>query len=762
MPSLYKSFGAKTWRCFSGSCSRSFRAQTVRTVPSHSRHTPWLVTCRALVLFAVLSFMRTARASAAPTASAADSGHYVQALEERSTGDGVVHNSPVLDENFLMMGGTLDPRISFSRASTATFVGRNGLIQPADVDSPRFDYDPATLTLNGLLLEQGTINQQLDSSFNIFRGGVYRWYATQGGLTFDAALAPDGTNTAALVTDDSSSGPHEGHYVNGVFPVGLNPNIPFYAWPAGGPQTETCSMFFKAGTLSFARLELYENATGAGVAVDIDLQNGTLANGGTIGSGSTYLGSSIKAYTSGIYRVSVSGSIPDPHNLSCAPVTEGSLGNPTYTGGDGTISVWGADLENSAIPTSYLYTASVPNLQLDSNNFNNWLSGNGPSGCGNGVQCNSVLTVNAAIAPDGTLTAAQLADDSTYGNHLTNHPFGLGGPAVIATVGQYYATVTCSEFFKEGTQRYAQLQCGTLGSSFVNGEVNSGISVDVDLQDGTIANGGTYGVSGSDQTTYLGSSIEALPNAQFPSAPTGWYRVSVTGIIIIEADVHIQSLLASSLGTISYAGTGSTIFVWGPQVEQHQTPTLSDYGPVGEIPVGATTRAPDIATQPLLLGRFQGPNMAAARQGRALTNFAADLSWIVSGITAPGISGTQVAAELNDGGANNRITLQRASNSHLEFLIVSGGVEQANLDLGAVPSGAPFRVGLNASPGSFAASLQGGALVKAAGSLPMSLTMARYGSDTLGDYWNGWLRESEVWFPGLSNTQLRAAAGQLP
>jgi hypothetical protein len=93
---------------------------------------------------------------------------------------------------------------------------------------------------------------------------------------------------------------------------------------------------------------------------------------------------------------------------------------------------------------------------------------------------------------------------------------------------------------------------------------------------------------------------------------------------------------------------------------------------------------------------------------------------------------------------------------------MSGGVEQANLDLGEVPSGAPFRVGLNASPGSFAASLQGGALVKAAGSLPMSLTMARYGSDTLGDYWNGWLRESEVWFPGLSNAQLQAATGQLP
>ena len=520
---------------------------------------------------------------------------------------------PAIDENFLTMGGVLDHRITFSRASSATLVGSNGLIQTAGINRPRFDYDPTTVTLNGLLLEQGSTNQQLDSSFNIFAGGIYRWYGSHALLTFNSALAPDGTTAATTITDNLANDTHQAHYVNGVFPVGLNPNIPFYKWPVGGPQTETCSMFFKAGTLRFARLELYENAIGAGVAVDIDLHAGILKNGGTIGSGSTYLASSIKAYSNGIYRVSVSGIIPDPHNLSCSPLTEESLGEADYVGSGGTISVWGADLENNAIPTSYLYTASVPNLQLDSDNFANWGSGgDNTTECGNGIPCNSDLTVNAAAAPDGTFTAAQLADDSTYGNHLTNHAFGLGGPAVMATIGQHYATVTCSQFFKEATQRYAQLQCGTGGSSFVNGEANSGISVDIDLQNGTIANGGTYGVRGSDQTTYLGSSIETLPNTQFPSAPTGWYRVSVTGIIIIEADVHIQPLLASSLGNISYAGTGSTIFIWGPQVEQHRTPTLSDDIPVGEIPVGATTRAPDIATQPLVRRSIPMP---ASRRG---------------------------------------------------------------------------------------------------------------------------------------------------
>ena len=647
--------------------------------------------------------------------SARHAGEDISSPRTLSAANRFVQPSPAIDESFLTMGRVLDSSIAFSRASPATFIGSNGLIQTVGINIPRFDYDPATRTLSGFLLEQGSTNQQLDSSFNVFPGGIYRWYASQALLTFESALAPDGTTAAATITDDSASGTHEVHYVNGVFPAGLNPDIPFYQWPVGGPQTETCSMFFKAGTLRFARLELYENASGAGVAVDIDLHAGTLANGGIMGSGSTYLGSSIKAYPSGIYRVSVSGSIADPHNLSCSPLTEDYLGDFSYAGAGGTISVWGADLENNAIPTSYLYTASVPNLQLDSNNFANWDSGGGnTTGCGNGIQCNSVLTVDAAPAPDGTFSAAQLADNSTYGNHLTNHAFGLGGPAPMATVGQYYATVTCSEFFKEVTQRYAQLQCGTEGSSFVNGEANSGISVDIDLQNGTIANGGTYGISGSDQTTYFGSTIEALPNAQFPSAQPGWYRVSVTGIVIIEADLHIQPLLASSLGTISYAGTGSAILIWGPQVEQHQTVSLYDYIPVGEIPVGAATRAPDVATQPLVGLSQPRPHGEAARRA-GVTNFAAGLSWVISAITAFGTSATQVAAELDDGSADNRITLERASNGHLQIVIVSGGVTQANLDLGVIANSTAFRVGVNARQKSFAASINGGPLVTGTG-----------------------------------------------
>jgi hypothetical protein len=48
---------------------------------------------------------------------------------------------------------TLDPRVTFTRASTATFVGANGLIQTAASGAARFDHNPTTGESLGLLVE---------------------------------------------------------------------------------------------------------------------------------------------------------------------------------------------------------------------------------------------------------------------------------------------------------------------------------------------------------------------------------------------------------------------------------------------------------------------------------------------------------------------------------------------------------------------------------------------------------------------------------
>jgi hypothetical protein len=74
---------------------------------------------------------------------------------------GRVGGRPALQLNFL--SGTLDSRITFTRGSTATFVGSNGLIQSAAINAPRFDYDPVTLAPRGLLIEEARTNLLLNS-----------------------------------------------------------------------------------------------------------------------------------------------------------------------------------------------------------------------------------------------------------------------------------------------------------------------------------------------------------------------------------------------------------------------------------------------------------------------------------------------------------------------------------------------------------------------------------------------------------------------
>lgn len=55
------------------------------------------------------------------------------------------------------------PTPTFTRASTATFVGSNGLIQSAAINAPRFDHDPVTLACKGLLIEEQRTNLCLRS-----------------------------------------------------------------------------------------------------------------------------------------------------------------------------------------------------------------------------------------------------------------------------------------------------------------------------------------------------------------------------------------------------------------------------------------------------------------------------------------------------------------------------------------------------------------------------------------------------------------------
>ena len=53
---------------------------------------------------------------------------------------------------------TLDPRITFTRASSATYVDSAGVLQTATTNTPRFTYNPVTLAPLGLMVEEARTN----------------------------------------------------------------------------------------------------------------------------------------------------------------------------------------------------------------------------------------------------------------------------------------------------------------------------------------------------------------------------------------------------------------------------------------------------------------------------------------------------------------------------------------------------------------------------------------------------------------------------
>jgi hypothetical protein len=315
---------------------------------------------------------------------------------------------PVLSLDFLT-SNTLDPRVTFTRSTTATFVGSNGLIQTAAINAPRFDYNPVTLAPNGLLIEEQRVNSLLYS--DQFQQATW---SKVGVVTANATTAPDGTTTAdSAATDGSNAQVAQGVVIaSGATMVGS-----VYLKPNGLNAVEIV-LLAANNTTPYARAT-FNVATGV-ISVAV-----ATANGGTNAS------AAIAPAGNGWYRCSVTVTYP-------ATTSAGIRINAA--GATGAFYGWGAQFEAGAFATSYIPTvASTVTRTTDvalmtGTNFSSWYN-----------------------ASEGTLVTSALPIVSSVSKYSWSFNDGTG----TELIAQYFLNVNAGGFVVDNGSAQAQIEAGT-------------------------------------------------------------------------------------------------------------------------------------------------------------------------------------------------------------------------------------------------------------------------------------------------------------
>ncbi|MDR3608201.1 MAG: Ig-like domain-containing protein [Oligoflexia bacterium] len=259
---------------------------------------------------------------------------------------------PALDLNFAAMYNPASQisqapynSITFARSSTGSYMDATGLINYAAANVPRIDHNPTTHQPNGLLVEELRENYLLNSS-NLTAAS---WTATGGTLTYPGVMAPDGTSSATLLTENTSNSAHKVCQTVSSVTDAQTWSTSFYILPNGRSQ--------------FVIYLADAGATANTVYAVVTLTGSGTLNAFNNGGNGTGVSNSTVFFTqlqSGWYRVGFSGK-PDTSGTSliaCAQLASGGSGSYLGNGASGAY-VWGAQLEVGAFPTSYIPTTTA-------------------------------------------------------------------------------------------------------------------------------------------------------------------------------------------------------------------------------------------------------------------------------------------------------------------------------------------------------------------------------------------------------------------
>ena len=360
---------------------------------------------------------------------------------------------PTLDLDFAN-SKTLDPRITFTRASGGSYVGADGLIKLAGVNEARFDHNPVTGESLGLLIEESrtnllTYSEQFDDA---------SWVKTRASITPNSINSPNGTATAdKLIEDSTATNSHE--IIKGVAGLAASTTYTYsiYVKPAGRQHVALVT----AGPAFATTQSVIFTLTGSGSAT---------VTGGTPTA-------TISQLFDGWYlcNITVVTSAGGNSTIYYYLSTGNTTAELTYTG-DGTsgIYIWGAQLEQASFPTSYIPTVAstrtraADNASITGKNFSEW------------------------YRPDEGTLFAQFKSELSITNNIwsiNNYP-----ATTFATTTNYFRLLTLSNIIHTqynvgGTNLYPQFSLANNNSQKVTQSYNINSSPIISALNGTIGTG---------------------------------------------------------------------------------------------------------------------------------------------------------------------------------------------------------------------------------------------------------------------------------
>ena len=227
------------------------------------------------------------------------------------------------------------PTPAFTRGSTGTFVGSNGLIQSAGNNVARFDHNPISpFACKGLLIEESRTNSITGS--NAFNS----WTMSNSTVAASSVSTPEGTADAWKVVEDLLLANH---------------TITRSFTPVSG-TTYTASVWLKSAENGFALIGL----AGGGFATTFISAN--LSTGAVSTALGTPIGAASVAHSNGWWRVSFSlaATAALVSIIDIRLSRDGLWANRSYLGnGVNGMYCYGAQVEAGSFPTSYIPTGTT-------------------------------------------------------------------------------------------------------------------------------------------------------------------------------------------------------------------------------------------------------------------------------------------------------------------------------------------------------------------------------------------------------------------